>query len=392
MAADSPCAVPVSTPGWSARVPALDGLRGLAIALVLLRHAVFGVSSVEGIESHSPIISTLIACGQLTWSGVDLFFVLSGFLIGGILLDVRNSPRYYETFYIRRAYRILPLYYVVIGLSLLPRLLAELSLGRAAHITPLPFPWWAYATFTQNFWMAHAGLFGPSGIGITWSLAIEAQFYLTIPLVIRKIRARNLVMVLLVVAACAPWLRVLLHSSMAYPGLASYVLTPTRADALTLGVLTALLVRIPVFWNSLQSHQPTLWSVTVLFFLGIAYMTWQRYDALSYPMTTWGFSWLAAFYTCVLLIVISSADGAVSRILQNHWLRRLGAIAYCSYLVHVAFMNAIRHPLKAYFPQYPVAAWLMGGIVGTALTLTVASLSNKYFEKPLLKRAHEHSY
>jgi peptidoglycan/LPS O-acetylase OafA/YrhL len=392
MAADSPCAVPVSAPDWSARIPALDGLRGVAIALVLLRHAVFGVSSIEGIESHSPIISALISCGQLTWSGVDLFFVLSGFLIGGILLDVRNSPRYYQTFYTRRAYRILPLYFVVVGLSLLPHLLAEFSPARAAHTTPLPFPWWAYATFTQNFWMAVFGLFGPSGIGITWSLAIEGQFYLTIPLVIRRIRPRNLAMVLLVVIACAPWLRVVLHSSMAYPGLASYVLTPTRADALTLGVLTALLVRNPIFWTWLQSHLRILWSITAFFFLGVAYMTWQRDDALSYPMTTWGFSWLAVFYTCVLLIAVSSPDGTLARTLQNPWLIRLGSVAYCSYLVHVAFMNAIRHPLKASFPQYPVAAWLAGGVLGTALTLAVALLSYRYFEKPLLKRGHEYSY
>jgi peptidoglycan/LPS O-acetylase OafA/YrhL len=121
-------------------------------------------------------------------------------------------------------------------------------------------------------------------------------------------------------------------------------------------------------------------------------MTWQGYDALSYPMTTWGYSWLAAFYTCVLLITVSTTSVLVSHVLQTGWLMRLGTLAYCSYLVHLAFMNALRHPLKAHFPEYPVAAWLAGGILGTALTLTVASLSYKYFEKPLLKRGHEYSY
>src|SRR5246127_3054402 len=119
MPADSCSSAPASAPNWSARIPALDGLRGIAIGLVLLRHAIFGVTSVEGIESHSSLISALVASGQLPWSGVDLFFVLSGFLIGGILLDARPSPRYFQTFYIRRAYRILPLYFLVIALSLL---------------------------------------------------------------------------------------------------------------------------------------------------------------------------------------------------------------------------------------------------------------------------------
>jgi len=377
-----------SIPHWSVRIPALDGLRGIAIAMVLLRHAIFGVSSVEGIETHSRVLSALIGCGQLTWSGVDLFFVLSGFLIGGILLDSRSSARYYKAFFIRRAYRILPLYFVVVGLSLLPHLLAEFSSARAAHTTPLPFPWWAYATFTQNFWMAALGIFGPSGIGITWTLAIEAQFYLTIPLAIRKIRPHSLLMILLVIIACAPWLRVLLQSSMAYPALASYVLTFTRADALSLGVLAALLVRNPISWTWLQSHRRALGSITMILFLGIAYMTWQSYGALSFPMTTWGYSWLALFYTSVLLVAVTSTEGLITRILNNNLLIKLGTLAYCSYLVHVAFMNAIRHPLRAQFPQYPVGVWLMGGILGAALTLVVAWLSYTYFEKPLLSRGH----
>jgi peptidoglycan/LPS O-acetylase OafA/YrhL len=167
---------------------------------------------------------------------------------------------------------------------------------------------------------------------------------------------------------------------------------PTRADALCIGVLAALLVRNPVFWTWLQSHRQVLWSVTAFFFLGVVYLTWQGYDALSFPMTTWGFSWLAVFYACVLLIAVSTTSGLVPCVLQNSYLMRLGTLAYCSYLVHVAIMNALRHPLKAYFPQFPVGAWLVGGILGIVLTLAVATLSYDYFEKPLLRRGHQYSY
>jgi len=392
MAADSPAPQPTTIPNWSARIPALDGLRGVAILLVLLRHAIFGVSSVQGIETHSRLTFLFLAAGQLTWSGVDLFFVLSGFLIGGILLDARPSPRYFQTFYLRRVYRILPLYFVVICLSLLSHLLAEFSPGRAARTSPLPFPWWTYLLFIQNFWMAHLGTFGPSGIGITWSLAIEEQFYLSVPLLIRKVRPRNLVIVLLMVIVCAPWLRVLLHSSMMYPGLASYVLMPTRVDALCLGVLAALLVRNVTFWQWLNSHRSILWSVTLLCFAGTCYMTWQGYDALSLPMTTWGFSWLAVYYTCILLLAVLPGRGIVQGILTNKTLMWLGTVAYCSYLIHVAMMNALRHPLKVHFGDYPVAAWLTGGILGMLLTLSIAALSYKYFEKPLLRRGHQYTY
>jgi peptidoglycan/LPS O-acetylase OafA/YrhL len=359
--------------------------------LVLLRHGIFGITSVPGLELHSKLASALLAAGQLTWSGVDLFFVLSGFLIGGILLDARQSPRYFQTFYLRRAYRILPLYFLVIGLSLLPHLLSKFGPMRAGRMAALPFPWWTYATFTQNFWMARLGEFGPSGIGITWSLAIEEQFYLTIPLLIRKVRTRHLVAALLAVILGAPVLRLVLQATASHAGLASYVLMPTRADALCLGVLTALLARNDTFWHRLQANRHVLWSATAMFFAGVVSLSWRAYNALSTPMTTWGFSWLAAFYTSLLLIAISPS-GIVPRILRNKSLMRLGTLAYCSYLIHVGVMQALRHPLKAYFPQFPVAAWFLGGLLGIAVTLTIASVSFKYFEKPLLRRGRQHSY
>src|SRR5438128_1844725 len=93
------------------RIPALDGIRGLAICLVLWWH--FAVSPVranlQNLQNH-PGLLRIAELGRFTWSGVDLFFVLSGFLIGGILLDASRSPSFFSTFYIRRAYRIIPLY------------------------------------------------------------------------------------------------------------------------------------------------------------------------------------------------------------------------------------------------------------------------------------------
>jgi peptidoglycan/LPS O-acetylase OafA/YrhL len=120
-----------SIPDWSIRIPGLDGLRGIAILLVLLRHSFFGM------ETGSRFLAKILAAGQLTWSGVDLFFVLSGFLIGGILLDARESPRYFQTFYIRRAYRIFPLYGVITALFLMRHLPFHLLPGRFGDVSPL---------------------------------------------------------------------------------------------------------------------------------------------------------------------------------------------------------------------------------------------------------------
>ena len=122
-------------PFRSSRIPALDGLRGAAILLVILRHSFFGL------ETQSHFLASILVAGQLTWSGVDLFFVLSGFLIGGILLDARDSPRYFQTFYIRRAYRIFPLYGLVSGLFLVRHLPFQLVPGILGVHSPLQIPW-----------------------------------------------------------------------------------------------------------------------------------------------------------------------------------------------------------------------------------------------------------
>ena len=90
-------------PNTPRRVPALDGVRGLAILLVLLWHVIIGVRF-----PHHPYLDRMIEFGHFTWSGVDLFFVLSGFLIGGILMDAARSSSYFSTFYIRRMYRRAP--------------------------------------------------------------------------------------------------------------------------------------------------------------------------------------------------------------------------------------------------------------------------------------------
>jgi peptidoglycan/LPS O-acetylase OafA/YrhL len=116
----------------------------------------------------------------LTASGVDLFFVLSGFLIGSILLDNREAANQFKVFYLRRFCRILPIYFVWIALFFV---LGKLLLNDWLFASR--YPAWSYPTFTQNFFMSNIGGFGAGWLAVTWSLAIEEQFYLTAPLLIR---------------------------------------------------------------------------------------------------------------------------------------------------------------------------------------------------------------
>jgi peptidoglycan/LPS O-acetylase OafA/YrhL len=371
-----------TVPNWSVRVPALDGLRGVAILLVLLRHSVFGM------ETSSRFLAKVLAAGQLTWSGVDLFFVLSGFLIGGILLDARESPRYFQTFYIRRAYRIFPLYGVVTALFLMRHLPFHLLPGHFGDVSPLTIPWWSYVTLTQNFWMAHNGWYGAVAMAVTWSLAVEEQFYLTIPLLIRMISPRRLLYVLLSVVAGAPLLRIFLRYTLPHGDYACYILMPCRADALCLGVLSAMLVRSARAWNLLLEKRNALFGLTAVLFAGVAFMTYRGYEQFSSLMTSFGYSWLALFYTGCLLIAVSTSTG--SGVLRSPTLMGLGTLAYCSYLIHLPMIQASR--LLLGLRLSPGSAWLAGSVLGVALTLTIAALSWKYFEKPLLRRGHRQVY
>ena len=133
-------------------------------------------------QDRGPSEGILYRIGLFTWSGVDLFFVLSGFLIGGILFDTRHEPLYFQNFYVRRIFRILPVYLLVCGAGVL---LLTLRPNWAAIIgTPMPIP--VYAVFLQNVWLAHNSW--DVYLGVTWSLAVEEQFYLFFPFVIRFAR------------------------------------------------------------------------------------------------------------------------------------------------------------------------------------------------------------
>jgi peptidoglycan/LPS O-acetylase OafA/YrhL len=160
----------------ASRLPELDGLRAIAILLVLFSHQAAFVP-LAGIRRFL----------DMGWIGVDLFFVLSGFLIGGILLEQRDATNYYRIFYLRRFLRIVPLYtlillpgLVVLGLGL-QAYFAGHSLGdrSAAAIWFCPF-------FLQNIAWALA-LIPPTYLLPTWSVAVEEQFYLLLPLLIRKV-------------------------------------------------------------------------------------------------------------------------------------------------------------------------------------------------------------
>jgi peptidoglycan/LPS O-acetylase OafA/YrhL len=226
------------------RIPELDGIRGMAIAMVIVWHYFSAPSIANGFPAGSALAYLQAAC-RLSWSGVDLFFVLSGFLIGGILLDSRESPNYFRTFYTRRFFRIVPIYAAMLVLTHpLMQPLDRHQVGR----------WWICPLFLQNFWMAAKNDWGLWAV--TWSLAVEEQFYLTLPLIIRKVNLQTHVWLISAAIATSPVLRSLIFIFAPHHLLAAFVLMPCRADALLLGVLGAVLVRDLEWKEKLERIMP----------------------------------------------------------------------------------------------------------------------------------------
>jgi peptidoglycan/LPS O-acetylase OafA/YrhL len=373
------------------RISALDGLRGVAIALVLLWHSVFAA------YTPSLLLQRLLLVGKLSWSGVDLFFVLSGFLIGGILVDARESPRYFRTFYLRRVFRILPL---SLGLACLYFLTAFFlpRLNEWLGYTETAIPAWTFFVFLQNFWMASLGDFAAGPLGVTWSLAVEEQFYLIAPWIVRKLSTRHLVFVLSAAIIAAPCPRALLLYELPHGAFADYVLMPCRADALSFGILCAILWRTPQAWSWLARHSSYLLAAWMLLVVPLAWLSLRNSDFESPEMVTAGYTLLAAFYACSLLAALLQKPLAWERLLNVRPLRKLGQLAFCVYLIHFPLLRLGKKYVTLLLSHLSIEhhagglSLVFGNLTGLVATIAIAQLSWKYFEEPLLRMGHRYRY
>jgi peptidoglycan/LPS O-acetylase OafA/YrhL len=222
---------PVQRANYSRLLPALDGIRGLAIIWVVLHNTTDHLPPT--LHGASRVLALLLHPG---WIGVQLFFALSGFLITAGLLDTQRATNYFSAFYARRGLRILPLYYIVLLLLLIvaPALHLDPTLLRTNMQEQLSL--WL---FTVNW--THVA---PYGFGHFWSLSIEEQFYLFWPFIVHRLSARRLFAVCVYIAMSA----LVMRGIMVFSGASSwavYTATTSRLDALALGVVVACILRIP---------------------------------------------------------------------------------------------------------------------------------------------------
>jgi peptidoglycan/LPS O-acetylase OafA/YrhL len=348
----------------------LDGLRGLAILLVMFVH--FWRSG-----DGTAFGAALSQIARLGWAGVDLFFVLSGFLITGILIDSRDRPGSLRSFFARRVLRIFPLYYLFLAISLLlmPAYFAHIGFARVpgfGHAADAAaWPW--YVTYASNVWMArhHDFSFGLAN-SLTWSLAIEEQFYLVWPWLILLCPPRRLLAALAVVFAGA----VACRAALVLAGggwLPVFVLTPCRMDTLAAGGLLAAYLRSPRF-DPRTWRRGSLAALCVALPAAAAWIVLPQGDVReTAAFQVAGYSLLALGCAGLLATVLSGGGAWLRKVFDSAPLVSLGKYSYGIYLFHVLLFTAVfplvYKPVMAFLGIKLVERffWLFAGIAGSWL-------------------------
>jgi peptidoglycan/LPS O-acetylase OafA/YrhL len=328
------------------RILQLDGLRGLAVLMVFATHA-FGV--------------------PLLWLGVDLFFVLSGYLITKILLRLKeqrldaSGSSYWSVFYLRRAQRILLPYLIFLA--------CMEFLG--VHWLPA---WYWYSLFITNIGAAFHKL-GSQMLDPLWSLAVEEQFYLLWPLLVLLCSPKRLRWIALSIILASPLLR-----AFATPFFSDhfpiYCLTIFRGDVLAVGAWIAIAEHEDIGFAHAQQRTAALVAVvTAGIFATLSIYPEFRTAANSIPFNSLAYSLSAIFFGGVVVYSLAISSGPTHALLTFRPLRYLGRVSYTFYLWHVAVLILLERYLQSYWLT-PIAAF--------AATFVLAAFSWKYIESPIL--------
>jgi len=347
-------------------VPRFDGLRALAVGLVLLFH-------LEHPESTSS--RPLFSAG---WIGVDLFFVLSGFLITGILLDGKGARGQLKSFYARRVLRIFPLYYATLALVFfaVPALVDDADFAYAPSERPY------YFLYVQNLFLRMFGEASGVALGHTWSLAIEEQFYLVWPWLVVLLPRRLLGWLLVLVIVASPLVRygILVERPRSQDAYwLVYRHTLLHVDGLAVGCLGAVALR------GFRPRRELVQRVSAgALVLGLPFAAWILYEVQArgihhFPYTPTTPLTAALLYSClavgfggVLGLALSVRSRTADLVLANPLVVYVGKISYGLYLIHFPVVVGLRQSVDS-----PLAA--------LGLTLGLAVLSWHALERPFLQ-------
>jgi peptidoglycan/LPS O-acetylase OafA/YrhL len=361
------------TPRADERVPALDGIRGLAVCLVMVSHfALHG-----GMQaSNYPLDRMFLRLTSSAWIGVDLFFVMSGFLITSILWNSREKEGYFRVFYARRILRIFPLYfaYLAVRLLILPGIYPELALIPGRQIL-----FWTYTSntipilshFTDAFGAARPG----PGLFHFWSLAVEEQFYFVWPFLVWKLNRRQMLRLCAALIVLTPLTRMLLR--FLFEPEAAYVFSLGRVDALALGAYCAIAL-------DTQREQLRAWAPRVLLttvpLLAVIFVARGRLGPSDIVMQSVGYT-AVAFTAAALLIRALDRPG----IFGWKWLQGLGFLCYGLYV----FNGPLGHFMGKLIPVMSLPSFAgsylpaqgLALVAGLAVNVAIAWVVWHTFEK-----------
>ncbi len=371
--------------GGHLRLPALDGVRGVAILLVLANH-ILPLSEHKGIW----ILNLLVEVQNCSWVGVNLFFALSGFLITGILIDTLQSRHFFRDFYARRALRILPLYYGFIFVLLL--------LTRALH-----FSWggwqYFYLTYTANLalWWNKPLLLSHFRIDHLWSLQVEEQFYLVCPLIVYRVKNHwKLIRIFLAACVVALALRIALvttHAVVVGETYLPYSFTLCCCDNLLYGCALSLLFRTG--WR----YKIQRWSAYIFVLCTLPVIA-ERIAHKGAPWTdtffmpTFGFTLIGI--ACASLIAMALTPATFShRFFSLSIFRFFGKYSYGLYIIHYSIHGFLTSFLHLFFFEHThspiISVFLSAGIVA-GVSLLMAILSYHLYEIRFLRLKKYFSY
>jgi peptidoglycan/LPS O-acetylase OafA/YrhL len=359
----------------SRHIPALDGIRALAILLVIPHN-------IDLLRPPVPLAAyPVVLVTHAGWIGVQLFFVLSGFLITGNLLDTRGASNYFSAFFGRRALRIMPLYFAVLCIAFViaPALTTVPPELRATQSHQV----WLW-TFLVNWTQPYEG--AVYGFGHFWSLAVEEQFYLLWPLAVLLCRPAALLWVCGAAVLTALVVRVLLLVAH-FPHETLYMFTVCRMDALAFGACVAALIRIPTVLERLQRAAPAVAIAATIALLATVAAT-RGLAMYEVSTQTVGYTVLSLAFALVILLAALPTTGflrAVMRFLACMPLRLVGRYSYGMYVfhlpLHVFFGMAVLHRIA---PNPTAAQELIYTAVMIVASFLLAALSYELFERRFL--------
>ena len=342
------------------RILALDGLRGLMTIFVLVSHF-FG-------ELPHGIRGTTVG-----WLAVNVFFVLSGFLIGRLILERRHHANFFVVFYARRFFRLVPIY-----LALVILFWALIQHFDAPWVdADVQFPLWSYLTFTQTFFMVGHDSIGAHWIAPTWTLAVEEHFYLVAPALIVFVPQRRLVRVLVCLGLAAVALRVGVFAFGIGTPIMALSMLPFRADLLICGILAAIAYTHPGV--NLARMLPALRiapivSLVIVFFLKLA-----DDDAFA----IWNPLVLGIGAACLILSIALGSPEATRY--ESRTLRFFGDNGYVIYLIHLPLLGLAHGLVLGTRPDIATPAQWAVTLATIPVVVILGRLVTKYAEEPLMR-------